>query len=114
MDNKDLEKFKKKLLKLKTEILIIIEDQENPSDAKDAMDEVDRATEMVGETMGSLMSTSFKKNLSRINEALAKLENNQFGSCIECGQDISLKRLDILPVAEFCISCQTELENDLD
>ena len=113
MENKDLEKFKKILLKLKNEILVIIQNQENPNDSKDEMDEVDQAATMVGQQMGSLMSTNFNKNLSRVNEAMTKMESNQFGKCIECGKEISLKRLEILPVAELCISCQTELENDL-
>jgi DnaK suppressor protein len=114
MDKKDLERFKKKLLKLKNEILMIIQDQENPGNSKEAMDDLDQAAEMVAEQMGSLMSTNFQKNLYRVNAALAKLENNQFGKCVECGQEIPLKRLAILPVAELCVACQTELENDLD
>lgn len=114
MDKKDLERFKKKLIKLKNEILMIIQDQENPGGSKEAMDDLDQAAEMVAEQMGSLMSTNFRKNLLRVNEALAKLEKNQYGKCVECGKEISLKRLQILPVAELCISCQTELENDLD
>lgn len=45
-------------------------------------------------------------NLRRINAALARLERGGYGICQECGEPISPRRLEVIPWAEFCVSCQ--------
>ena len=40
-----------------------------------------------------------------IAEALKRVEIGEYGRCFECGEHIASARLDIDPVAEFCISC---------
>ncbi|MFW2330823.1 MAG: TraR/DksA family transcriptional regulator [Nitrospinota bacterium] len=45
-----------------------------------------------------------------INEALDRIDNNEYGDCVECGRAISSKRLDLLPYAPYCIECQELLE----
>lgn len=48
--------------------------------------------------------------LLKISSALTRIEEGDFGNCMECGEEISVKRLEIDPVAMFCIRCATELE----
>ena len=43
--------------------------------------------------------------LQRIESALQRLENGQFGWCVRCGEEISRKRLDVDPTAPLCIAC---------
>jgi len=45
-------------------------------------------------------------NLRRINTALARLESGDYGICQECGEPVSPRRLEVIPWAEFCVSCQ--------
>ena len=42
--------------------------------------------------------------------ALARLEEGEFGICVECGEEISSKRLAAVPWADCCVSCQAERE----
>lgn len=50
-----------------------------------------------------------RKQLILIEEALKRIDRGEFGYCQQCGQEISLKRLEAQPWARHCISCQ-ELE----
>lgn len=111
MDEKIVDKFKKRLEKLKSEILFIIEGEEEQEKTREVADGIDQATKMIEEQMGSMLSTNFKTNLGKVEEALKKIKNGGFGKCTECGDEISIKRLDVLPLAQHCIKCQTELEN---
>ena len=41
-----------------------------------------------------------------VDEALARLDDGTFGRCLRCGQDIAAARLQALPWAAYCITCQ--------
>ena len=43
--------------------------------------------------------------LQRIDAALARIEEGEFGYCAACGDDIEAKRLDQDPTVPNCISC---------
>ncbi len=47
--------------------------------------------------------------LREIQEALTRIARGEFGPCLECDESISLKRLEAVPWARFCISCQEAL-----
>jgi DnaK suppressor protein len=48
--------------------------------------------------------------LSKINEALDKIDDNTFGECESCGEEIGLKRIQARPMAQLCIDCKSEQE----
>jgi DnaK suppressor protein len=50
------------------------------------------------------------ETLSKINEALARLEEGAYGYCFECGQEISQQRLRALPFAVRCRDCEEARE----
>lgn len=41
----------------------------------------------------------------RIDQALGRLDEDEYGYCVECGEDIGAKRLEIDPAATHCIRC---------
>lgn len=45
-----------------------------------------------------------------IADAFRKLQNNTFGLCEECGEDIDIKRLEVNPLARYCIACKMKKE----
>lgn len=45
-----------------------------------------------------------------IAEAFRKLQNDTYGLCEECGQEIDIKRLEVNPLARYCIECKTRKE----
>ena len=43
--------------------------------------------------------------LSRIESALSRIEEGEYGYCLNCGEEIAEKRLKIDPAATHCIKC---------
>jgi DnaK suppressor protein len=48
--------------------------------------------------------------IARVQEALGRVANGVYGVCEECGEGISQRRLEALPWAELCVTCQEILE----
>ena len=46
-----------------------------------------------------------KQRLKQLEEALKKLEKEDFGVCIDCGEDIEFKRIKSNPVVKKCFDC---------
>lgn len=53
------------------------------------------------------------ETLSRINEALVRLDEGAYGNCFECGDEIAPQRLRALPFAVRCKDCEQARENAL-
>lgn len=51
-----------------------------------------------------------RETLSRLERALARIENSDFGLCRECEEEIPAKRLMILPETDLCVQCAENLE----
>lgn len=47
--------------------------------------------------------------LREVEAALERIDDAEYGECLECEEPISGKRLDAIPWARYCISCQEEL-----
>src|SRR5262245_27955060 len=50
------------------------------------------------------------ETLNKINEALRRLDENTYGNCFECGDEIAQARLRALPFAVRCKDCEEERE----
>jgi DnaK suppressor protein len=79
-----------------------------------AMDSADQSAQDVDQGIDySLLEMKYEQ-YKDIADAFRKLENNSYGICEECSGDISIKRLEVNPLARYCIECKTrreELEN---
>jgi DnaK suppressor protein len=49
------------------------------------------------------------KLLREISGALHRIETEQYGICMQCEEPISAKRLDALPWARYCVTCQEQV-----
>jgi DnaK suppressor protein len=52
-----------------------------------------------------------RKLITKIGEALARIEEGAFGICERCGGEISEKRLEARPVTTLCLKCKEEQEH---
>jgi len=52
-----------------------------------------------------------RKLITKVKEALDRIDNGTFGICESCGRPISEKRLMARPVTTLCIECKTEGEH---
>ena len=51
-------------------------------------------------------ATDEQKILYLIDEAIKRIEDGTYGSCLQCNKPVSKKRLMALPYSELCIDCQ--------
>ncbi len=79
--------------------------QEKESSPGDEMD-VARAAAAV-DTHANLIDRA-ETRLRLIDQALARVDNGTYGICAECGDEIGLERLKVLPFAVRCIDCESQ------
>lgn len=51
-----------------------------------------------------------RRMLRQVDAALEKIRLRTYGKCEKCEGEIAIKRLEAVPFAEYCISCQEEEE----
>ena len=113
MNKRDLQRFKKLLLEQRSQI------QGNAKktlsgdihvDPDDFPDEMDIASSEVNLQFAGRLREREQGLLSKIDAALQKIEDGEYGECMTCGEQIGLARLKARPVAELCIECKSEQE----
>jgi RNA polymerase-binding protein DksA len=50
-----------------------------------------------------------RTHLELVDQALVRLDDGTFGTCLRCGRPIAAERLEALPWAAHCIDCQREI-----
>jgi DnaK suppressor protein len=48
--------------------------------------------------------------VNRLSGALDRLEDGEYGTCVECGEPIAPARLRAMPEVETCVRCQDQIE----
>jgi len=113
MRQRDLELFRKLLQERKREILDeagrAVGAMNNGSEEAFA-DPTDRAALESDRNFLLRMRDRDRKLLSKIEEAVARIEDGTYGRCEECDGDIGIERLRARPVTTFCISCKSAQE----
>ena len=75
-------------------------------DAANFPDPNDRATQESEFSMELRARDRERKLIKKIDEALAHLDDNEYGYCEACGVEIGVKRLEARPTATLCIDCK--------
>ena len=75
-----------------------------------AGDMVDQANHTVELTTNLALLRSHEQRLRQLNRARALLYKGQYGTCEFCGAQIDPARLDAMPYATLCVSCQRRSE----
>lgn len=75
---------------------------------EDPKDAIDLAAEDVNKQNLEALSVVESRRLQLIENALARLQNGHYGVCMECSQKIPRARLEAIPYALFCVSCQSK------
>jgi DnaK suppressor protein len=75
-------------------------------------DVVDWALDSVQDEINSQLAEVESRELARIENALERMRDGQYGDCEACGSGIPIARLNALPYATLCIKCQREAERE--
>ena len=112
MNERQLDYFRAKLLKWREEILLVsretlanlqTENNNHPDLADRATSETDRSIEL-------RTRDRQRKLISKIDAALARIEDGSYGYCEETGEPIALRRLDARPIATLSLEAQERHE----
>ncbi|MBA2648217.1 MAG: RNA polymerase-binding protein DksA [Legionella sp.] len=76
-------------------------------DAANFPDPSDRASQEEEFSLELRTRDRERKLIKKIEDALERLRNEDFGYCEACGIEIGLKRLEARPTATLCIDCKT-------
>jgi DnaK suppressor protein len=109
MDRAQLELFRTQLLLKKQEILADAGKTmtEMTDQTTNVPDPNDRATLESGRSFELRIRDRERKLVTKIDEAIARIDEGAFGVCEDCGEEIGLKRLEARPVTTLCIDCKT-------
>jgi DnaK suppressor protein len=112
MNERQLEYFRRKLLNWKSEILTgSRETLEGLQDsARNVPDIADRASEETDRALELRTRDRQRKLVAKIDSALRRIENGEYGFCEVTGEPISLKRLDARPIATMTLEAQERHE----
>lgn len=79
-------------------------------DPDDFPDEIDSASSESGLAFIGRLRERERQLIQKIDSALAKIEEGEYGICRVCGEDIGINRLKARPVADMCIDCKSQQE----
>ena len=76
----------------------------------EVLDAVESAEADIQEDLEFALVQMKSETLSKINDALARLKQGDYGNCYDCGAEIAEKRLRALPFAVRCKDCEEARE----
>ena len=107
--------FKKKLIEWKTDIVRSNNEalyNNSLDDNSASADIVDQASSYTEKNVEMKAINRQIKLISKIDQAIKKIENGTYGFCEETGEPIGIKRLIARPVATLCIAAQEKHEKE--
>jgi DnaK suppressor protein len=114
MDAKLLAKYKRLLLEEKQRIMNNSKNalkNELALSPDDLPDETDLAASEVNQNLVFKLRDRERQLLTKIDEALSRMEEGHFGTCQDCEEPIEPRRLEARPVSTLCISCKEKQEH---
>ncbi|MDH5187737.1 MAG: TraR/DksA C4-type zinc finger protein [Rhodospirillaceae bacterium] len=111
----DINIFKKKLLDEKRVLLhdadLSVNDRKTVTLDQTSVGRLSRMDAMQSQEMALETERRREIELNRIEQALARIKNGEYGFCQSCDEEISKKRLEIDPATPICINCASKASN---
>jgi DnaK suppressor protein len=116
MDKKRLDYYRKKLLVRREEVMKTIartQEEGRTADEDPTVDLADKAANSYTKEFLFGMTSTDRSLLNLIDAALKRIQEDQYGVCANCQEEMQQKRLEAVPWAKHCIACQEKLEQGL-
>lgn len=116
MNGKKVEKFKVALAELRSNLLGDVEKNRKTSQTDEftemLADTTDEAARLSTRQMILNLGEQGRERLKLIEEALARIEEGEFGTCQRCEKKIPEARLKVVPFTQYCVACLDEIEKE--
>src|SRR5215207_6505844 len=109
----NLKKIKERLLNERALLVEKLKGNDLSIDDSETPDPVDLAVRNYSKNVQLALSENESRQLDLIDEALERLEEEEYGLCQNCEKEINPKRLAAIPWARYCIDCQGLREQGL-
>ena len=106
MEKAQLTKFETLLRSKREELRKSQANEEKQEDYDFGRDEGDRANFSQSKEMAFRQKAQERGLLMMVEAAISRIEDGSFGTCINCGNDITINRLNAVPWSRYCITCQ--------
>lgn len=110
----DLAAMKARLLEMKAELERLTHEHEHDSDIVEldqtTQGRLSRMDALQGQAMAQEVARRREVEIRRIDAALKRIEDHEYGYCVACGEEIALKRLELDPATPNCIDCARDGE----
>ncbi len=110
---KALKDIKQRLLEERALLVDKLKDNDLSVDDSETPDPVDLAVRNYSKNVMLAVSENESRQLALIDEALMRVEDNEYGLCQNCEEAINPKRLAAIPWARYCLNCQELVEQGL-
>jgi len=109
MNQEQIEHFRALLNRWKSELMAKVDETVHhmQDEAANFPDPNDRATQESDFTMELRTRDRERKLIKKIDESIARLDNDEYGYCESCGVEVGIRRLEARPTATECIDCKT-------
>lgn len=116
MEKKFKNKMHKRLLALKQELIreVIHEDEDFRDTISDdtVKDIADQALVSIDKSLLETLGQHVVRQLDKIDNALMRMENGKYGTCLSCSKRIGRNRLEAIPYAVLCKDCKSIAEKN--
>jgi DnaK suppressor protein len=97
---------------LRNNIEALVADNQAPHDDSGIGNHMaDDATEVFARERDLALRSNAQDLLAQVNAAIKRMDEGRYGICARCGQNIAPDRLEALPHAIYCITCQSQVEH---
>ena len=108
---RDYSAQKEMLLKRLAELDSRLHAIEAELDIPHSKDWEESAVEREGDEVLEALGTSGQQAVMRIRSALQRLRDEEFGVCVQCGDEISIERLNVVPDSAVCRNCAARISS---
>lgn len=112
MNEYQLEYFRQKLIRWKKELIEQSKDtlEDLRQGGLNQPDDIDRASLETDKALDLRTKDRIRKLIGKIDEALQRIEDKEYGYCEETGEPIGLARLEARPIATYSVEAQERHE----
>jgi DnaK suppressor protein len=107
---KEIKDIKEKLLRERDLLIEKLKGNDLSVDDSETPDPVDLAVRNYSKNVMLAVSENESRQLALIDEALLRLNDDEYGICQNCEEAIHPKRLAAIPWARYCLNCQELVE----
>lgn len=109
----NLKKIKERLMGEREFLIEKLKGNDLSIDDSETPDPVDLAVRNYSKNVMLAVSENESRQLALVDEALLRVEDDEYGLCQNCEKSINQKRLAAIPWARYCLDCQELVEKGL-